>query len=88
MLWAEQGFEIIDMCEEALKFRCAGFSSFSVGDPVEAGIRFRNGESIRVKGQVLRVDGESVVIVVHPSIPCSIIVREQRRLANRYLGYR
>ncbi len=88
LLWAQNEFEIIDMCEEAVKFRCTAFSSFSVGDLLEAGIRFRNGESIQVKGEVLRVDQESVVIVVEPGIPCSIIVGEQRRLANRYLGYR
>lgn len=88
LLLAQQEFEIIDMCEEAVKFRCPGFRSFSVGDLLEGGIRFRNGESMQVEGKVLRVDRESVVMVVDPSIPCSLIVSEQRRLANKYLGYR
>ncbi len=88
LLLAQQGFEVMDMCEGALRFRRAAPCPFSVGDLLQAGIRFRNGESIQVKGQVLRIDGESVVIVIRPPIPWSTVVSEQRRLASRYPGYR
>ncbi len=73
-------FEVLDASEEGLRFRSDG--GFTLGQAVEARVEFPTGRWARVKGEVVRVDGDQVGLRLTRPIPAGIIVEETRRLRD------
>jgi hypothetical protein len=46
--------EVVDLCEQGLRYRAAADERRKIGDEVEGIVRFRRGEEVRVLGKVVR----------------------------------
>lgn len=78
---------VMDCSERGLRCRVAASSPVPlVGDRVAGTVRFFAGEEIDVAGRVVRAEDEVIALSLDsPGIPFRIMLREQRRLRERYL---
>ena len=81
-------FTVIDCSETGL--RCRRLNSATalpdVGTDFAGVIHFTSGEQIRVEGEVVRSDGQTIsVFLNHIPLPFNVIVNEQRFLRRRVL---
>lgn len=77
-------FEVIDVCEHGIRFSLGDAAAPDAGYEVEGTLRFRRGETIPVRGTVLRViEGEVAARLEAAGVPLRAIMEEQRFLLDR-----
>jgi len=72
--------EVIDLCESGLRFAGDAASADTVGAAVEATLCFRNGETVPIRGCVVRVTERDIALNLERGFSFHTMVREQRRL--------
>ena len=77
-------FDVIDISERGRRFRLADAATPEAGNEVQGTVRFRRGETITVRGAVLRVDGREVAVRLEEGVPLRVIMEEQRYLLDRH----
>ena len=77
-------FDVIDISERGLRFRLGEAEAPEAGNEVQGVVRFRRGETITVRGSVLRVDGREVAVRLEEGVPLRVIMEEQRFLLDRH----
>lgn len=78
--------DVIDMCEQGLRYRAADTERRAVGDEVEGIVRVRRGEEIRVLGTVVRIEGREIALRLSIGVPLRVVLDEQRYLREHHRG--
>ncbi len=77
-------FDVVDISERGLRFRLGDAAMPDAGNEVQGTVRFRSGETITVRGTVLRVDGREVAVRLEEGVPLRVIMEQQRFLLDRH----
>lgn len=77
-------FDVVDISERGLRFRLGDAATPDAGNEVQGTVRFRSGETITVRGAVLRVDGREVAVRLEEGVPLRVIMEQQRFLLDRH----
>ncbi len=77
-------FDVVDISERGLRFRLGEADAPEPGNEVQGVVRFRRGETITVRGSVLRLDGKEVAVRLEEGVPLRVIMEEQRFLLDRH----
>ena len=86
LLGAGHDRDVIDLCQQGLRYLAAEGESRVVGDEVEGVVRVRRGEEIRVLGTVVRVEGREVALRLSVAVPLRVVLDEQRYLREHHRG--
>ena len=78
--------EVLDLCEQGLRYRAADGETRSVGDQVEGIVRVRRGEEVPVLGTVVRVIDREIALRLSVGVPLRLVLDEQRYLRERHRG--
>ncbi len=78
--------DVIDLCEQGLRYRAAEGEARAVGDVVEGIIRVRRGDEVPVLGTVVRVIEREISLQLTAGVPLRLVLDEQRYLRERYRG--
>ena len=81
-----QDREVVDLCEQGLRYRAADDERRKIGDEVEGLVRFRRGEEVRVLGTVVRLIGREVALRLSVGVPLRVVLEEQRYIRERHRG--
>jgi hypothetical protein len=77
-------FDVVDISERGIRFRLAQAEEPAPGFEVQGTVRFRRGETITVRGVVLRVVQGEVAAKLEEGVPLRVIMEEQRYLLDRH----
>jgi len=77
-------FDVVDISERGIRFRLGSAQAPQPGFELEGVLRFRRGETITVRGSVLRVDQGEVAARLEEGIPLRVVMEEQRFLLDRH----
>ena len=78
-------YEIIDVSEQGLAFHIDpkdGITQSKV--PLHGRIHFKSGDTATVAGKILRTNEDSVIILLHITVPFATIMKEQRYMLQKY----
>lgn len=81
-------FEVVDISERGIRFRLGLAQKPEPGFELQGVVRFKRGETITIRGTVLRVIEDEVSCRLDEGFPLRVIMEEQRYLLdrNRHLG--
>jgi hypothetical protein len=80
-----RAFEVIDLCEQGVRFLLDEGSAVKVGDVITGSIEFGDGSRGHVHGKVLRKHGPLEVVVTDlGGISMEKMISEQRYLRRRF----
>ena len=74
--------DVVDISEKGISIAGEEVSELKPKSKIEAQITFMDGESVDVKGKVLRVNEDQVAIYLAKGIPLPRIIKEQMLLRN------
>lgn len=77
-------FDVVDISERGIRFRLGTAQKPEPGFEVQGVLRFKRGETITIRGTVLRVDQGEVAARLEEGIPLRVIMDEQRFLLDRH----
>lgn len=78
--------EVIDMCEQGLRYRAADGETRAVDDRVGGTVRLRGGAEVQVSGAVVRVVEREVSLRLSVGVPLRVVLEEQRYIRERHRG--
>jgi hypothetical protein len=78
--------DVIDLCEQGLRYVPADGEARQLGDEVEGVVRLRRGEEVRVVGRVVRVVEQEIALRLGVGVPLRVVLDEQRYLRDRRRG--
>ncbi|HEY7683372.1 MAG TPA: PilZ domain-containing protein [Gemmatimonadales bacterium] len=77
-------FEVLDISERGIRFRLGDLAAPEPGFEVQGEVRFKGGDSLDIRGTVLRVHDGEVAARLDEGIPLRVIMEEQRFLLARH----
>ncbi len=77
-------FDVVDISERGIRFRLEKAEEPGPGFEVQGAVRFRRGETVNVRGVVLRVVQGEVAAKLEEGVPLRVIMEEQRYLLDRH----
>ncbi len=77
-------FDVVDVSERGIRFRLGEATPPTPGFEIEGTVRFKRGETVDVRGTVLRLDDGEVCARLEQGVPLRVIMEEQRFLLQRY----
>ena len=77
-------YEVIEISEKGVKFFCKQPWVYKTGLEVQFAINFRDNELLKLEGQILRADGNALIIALSEAVPMGRIVQEQRYIRAKY----
>lgn len=77
-------FDVVDVSERGLRFRLGKAAPPEPGNEVEGVVRFRRGDTVTVRGVIVRVREGEVSARLEEGIPLRVIMDEQRFLLDRH----
>ena len=77
-------FDVVDISERGIRFRLGSAQAPEPGFELQGVLRFRRGETITIRGAVLRVDQGEVAARLEEGIPLRVVMEEQRFLLDRH----
>jgi hypothetical protein len=77
-------FDVVDISERGIRFRLGSAQAPEPGFELHGVLRFRRGETITIRGAVLRVDQGEVAARLEEGIPLRVVMEEQRFLLDRH----
>ena len=80
----ELAFDVVDLSERGIRFRLGDVPAPEPGVEVQGTLRFRRGETLTIRGTVLRVVDKEVSARLEEGIPLRVIMEEQRFLLHRH----
>jgi len=80
-------YKVIDISEGGVKF-FSPVKTFNIGEYINGSIKFHDGEVLEVEGHVLRLQNKRVIILLDRGITLQRILKEQRFLIKKYVGFR
>jgi len=81
-------YEVVDVSEQGLKFRCNNSITPDKDTPFKANVFFKDGKSFDVSGTVIRYDPDQdqCVVLLTKGIPLAKMIEEQLILIRKYKG--
>jgi hypothetical protein len=77
-------FDVVDISERGIRFRLGSAQPPEPGFELQGVLRFKRGETITIRGAVLRVDQGEVAAGLEEGIPLRVVMEEQRFLLDRH----
>ncbi|HXW96661.1 MAG TPA: PilZ domain-containing protein [Gemmatimonadales bacterium] len=77
-------FDVVDISERGIRFRLGQAERPEPGFELEGVVRFKRGETVNIRGTVLRVVDGEVASWLEEAIPLRVIMEEQRYLLDRH----
>ena len=77
-------FDVVDISERGIRFRLGDAVQPEPGYRGAGTVRFRRGETIAMRGTVLRVNNGEVAVRLEEGVPLRVIMEEQRFLLDRH----
>jgi hypothetical protein len=83
-----QQYEIVDVSEQGMKFKCENKITPDQDAPFKATVFFKDGKSFDVSGTILRYnpDQDHCVVLLSKGIPLAKMIEEQLILIRKYKG--
>ena len=78
--------EVMELCEQGLRYRAGDGERIAVGDELEGIVRVRRGEEMRVLGVVVRIEGREVAVRLSVGMPLRVVLDEQRYIREHHRG--
>jgi hypothetical protein len=78
--------DVLDICEQGLRYRATEDERRELGQEIEGIVRFRRGEEVRVVGAVIRLGELEVALRLSVGVPLRMVLEEQRYLRERHRG--
>jgi hypothetical protein len=78
--------EVLDLCEQGLRYRAGEDEQRAIGDEIEGIVRFRRGEQVQVLGTVIRLVDREVALQLTVGVPLRMVLEEQRYIRERHRG--
>jgi len=79
--------DVIELSERGVRFSCDDKIILSEGSDLAVNITFHDGESFELKGEILRVTDEDVIVRFVDWLPLIRIMKEQIYLRNNFVGH-
>jgi hypothetical protein len=79
--------DVMELSERGVRFQYKGSIQLSTGAEIDVNITFYDNESIQLKGELLRIEKEDVILRFSGSIPLNRIMKEQRYLINTNISH-
>ena len=79
-----KSFEVTNISEQGVRFRCRECSQFKTGVAVRCTITFHDNESYALDGTILHIYKIAVVLNLARDIPLERIIKEQRYILTNY----
>jgi hypothetical protein len=76
-------FEILDLSERGIRFDLGDAVPPEPGNEFVGEVQFRRGETVAVRGAILRVVDREAAARLDPGIPLRIVLEEQRGVLER-----
>jgi hypothetical protein len=83
----DASYDVLDVCERGIRFLHPTADALKSHVVVSATVTFRDGETLHVEGKILRLQGNNVVLHLQTYIPTARIMKEQRYLISRFIGF-
>jgi hypothetical protein len=83
----EEDYEVIDLCEDGVRFFNSRKNSFLAARQVHGKIQFHDEQSVEIEGTILRIDNQIIVLVLSQKIPYKIIVTEELYLRKKKVNF-
>ena len=80
--------EVVDLCEQGLRYQAAEGEQCRNGDAIEGIVRFRRGVEVPVVGTVVRQVEREVALRLSVGVPLRVVLDEQRFLRERHRSAR
>lgn len=80
-------YKAVELSERGLRFLYQGPARLSQGLEIEVNITFSDGESFQVKGEILRVVNEDVIMRFSGSLTTNRLMKEQLFIKNNVVGH-
>jgi hypothetical protein len=77
-------FDVVDISERGIRFRLGKAQAPEPGFEVQGVLRFKRGETVTIRGAVLRVEQGEVAARLEEGIPLRVVMDEQRFLLDRH----
>lgn len=77
-------FDVVDISERGLKLDVMGDPDLAVGMHVTGTVVFRDGTTVYVEGDILRIDPDGTAIELAKSINVGSLLREQAFIRNKF----
>ncbi|MEZ4588790.1 MAG: hypothetical protein R2909_20635 [Gemmatimonadales bacterium] len=84
----DRSFEVLDLCEEGVRFLLRPGDRVAVGYGFEGAIRLLSGDVVPVEGKVLRVVGPQAAAKLLRGVSFGAMLEEQRLIQQRFLTRR
>jgi hypothetical protein len=79
--------DVMELSERGVRFRYKGSSQLSTGAEIHVNITFYDDESFQLKGELLRIEKEDVILRFSGSISLNRIMKEQTYLINNNISH-
>jgi hypothetical protein len=79
-------YPVADLSEGGMRIRLDGGPEPKVGDTLQGTLKFAQGDTIEVRGRVLRVDDGNIAVRLDAGVPFKVILDEQRYLRDHHRG--
>ncbi len=79
--------DVIELSERGVRFLYKGTGQYNKGAELQVHLVFHDGESIKLSGELLRVEKEDLILHFQENIPLSRIMKEQRYLRSHIIGH-
>jgi hypothetical protein len=79
--------EVVELSERGIRFLYKGRAQLSAGLEIEVNITFCDGESFHLKGEILRVEREDVIMRFSGSLTTNRLMKEQLFIKNNVVGH-
>jgi hypothetical protein len=76
-------FDVVDVCERGIRFQLGEAVPPDVGYEIQGTVRFRRGETVDIRGTIVRIHDSEIAARLDSGIPLRAIMEEQRFLLDR-----
>lgn len=79
--------DVAELSERGVRFICKGNIMLRQGTDLEVTITFHDGDSIWLKGEILKVMNKHVIVRFYYWLPLTRIIKEQVYLRKHFVGH-
>ncbi len=80
-------YEAVELSEHGIRFLYKGPAQLSLALEIEVNITFHDGESFQLKGKLLRVEKEDLIMRFSGSLTTNRLMKEQLFIKNNVVGH-
>ncbi|MEP6571820.1 MAG: PilZ domain-containing protein [Gemmatimonadota bacterium] len=82
----ERRYPVADLSEGGMRIRQEAYPEPLLGETLQGTLKFAQGDTVEVRGRVLRIDEGNIALRLDAGVPFKIILDEQRFLRDHHRG--